>query len=385
MGADVEGRLLAGRYSKVPEGADARGRALWAFARFHLVPDARAARAAEEAHRAGDVLGTFVLFLCHLHGAAVAHDRELIEQLGYQVRTRLEEKSDPTPLDLYLLSHCPVGGPDGTLRCTMDEWHDRMSREPVRLRRLLEESAGDGCAQACQDLANAHGSAGRVAEAARWHARAAELGLAEGMAALGALLGRGVGVTKDVRRGLELTRTAAEADDVFALIDLATASLSGKLPRDEAAAREWIERAAATGHWAGYLEKGRALCRGWYGFPEEPAAGKRVLQEGARTGHREFLWEMARGYWREGRARGTCDLALRFTLAAFRQGKREAADLLAGLYTAGYLDVAADNDAAYFWAIQSEEGDISLRGAKPGWAELLDRLARIDPFALEVG
>lgn len=77
--------------------------------------------------------------------------------------------------------------------------------------------------------------------AAEWFARAADRGHAAAQTAIGIALRSGVGVRKDDQEARRMFRAAAGADDVDAMIQLATLS-----EPDEA--RHWLQRASELGH-----------------------------------------------------------------------------------------------------------------------------------------
>lgn len=107
--------------------------------------------------------------------------------------------------------------------------------------------------------------AGRYSD--KWHERAANLGSSTGQRYAGYFLVTGIGTAPDVQRGLKLTREAADGGDAFAMINMAVFHTQGAgVTQDAAQAKPWIERAAATGHWMGQLEKGAGKMLGVYGF-----------------------------------------------------------------------------------------------------------------------
>src|SRR5262249_13169847 len=148
--------LVAGRYAEVPAAreGDAHGQAAWAFARYHLAPNKAVATAARQAHESGDDLGTFVLMLCQRTGAGLRRDRAGVTRLNFRLRTKLEKKEAPSPLELYMLSQCHGGDEDGRTR---NKEAEKVFVEMERARKLarerLQKAAERGVAQACQDLA----------------------------------------------------------------------------------------------------------------------------------------------------------------------------------------------------------------------------------------
>jgi TPR repeat protein len=376
--------LHFGRYAQIPEYTDPPGQAAWAFARYHLAPNRKVGEAALEAHQAGVPLGTFVLLLCHRSGAGVLHDEATADRLNYELRTRLEQLDKPSSLELFMHSNCLAGDERGIVEHTLAEGLSWKKSELER--RIQRQQAADaGFAQACAEVAGDYQKQGKTEEAFRWFRTAAALGLAEGMRGAGFLLtGRPV-TDEHTRNGVDFTRQGAEAGDAFAMINLAVFHARGLVvPRSTEQAQGWLDRAAATGHWAGLIEKGTALLRGSYEYPVSEAEGKRLLQEAVQTGHSDLLWRLARFYGEGFGLRKNLELSIRFAEAAFRQGNREAAKGLAGLYHRGYESIAPNEELARFWTIQSRVDTAFAMGPKLEDSPLLQRLWAIDPFALQV-
>jgi TPR repeat protein len=382
--SSVDELLLDGRYSRIPPATDPHGEAVWAFARYHLVADRQTAATAERAHQAGEALGAFVLLLCHWHGAGVLHDEDLANRLNYQLRTRLEQIEKPTILDFYMRSKCHPGDERGLTEASLKDMQEMWQNDPRQRWAWLNAAAQRSFAQACIDVGNAHRNAGKMEEACRWYWQAASLGSAEGKTAYGFLLGQGQGVARDQAREVELNRSAAEEQWVFAMINLGVFYDRGLgVAQDQSAAREWIDRAAATGHWAGFFEKGSALLRGAYGYPVDREGGLRLLQEGVKTGHADFLFKVAELYANGFGLSPSGSRAVRFAEAAFRQGNRRAAAGLANLYRKGFDDVSANEELWRFWTIQSNVEHAFSMGPKLEDSPL-QRIGAIDPFAVPV-
>src|SRR5262249_19006002 len=152
--------LSSGRYAEVPrpnENDDAHAHAAWAFAQFYLRPSTSVAQNAKRAHEQGDDLGTFVLMQCHRSGVGLVRDRAEAVRLNFELRMKLEQKENPTPLEMYMLSQCEPGDARGEIRDTAAE---KVFAEVNRRQRLggerLRKAAELGVAQACQDLALAY-------------------------------------------------------------------------------------------------------------------------------------------------------------------------------------------------------------------------------------
>jgi TPR repeat protein len=318
-------------------------------------------------------------------GAGVLHDEATADRLNYELRTHLERRDDPSALELYMHSHCLAGDERGVVEHTLAEGLAWKKSELERRRRQRQQAADAGFAQACAEVAGDYQRAGDTQQAFRWFVSAAALGLAEGMRGAGFLITNRTVTDEHTPQGVDFARRAAEAGDAFAMINMAVFHERGLVVEQSLEqARRWLGRAAATGHWAGLLEEGVALLRGAYGYPVDEAEGKRLLQEAVRTGHADLLWRLARFYGEGFGVRQDLRLSVRFAEAAFRQGNREAAAGLAGLYSRGYGAVARDEELSAFWTIQSRVDTAFCVGPKPEDSALLRRLRAIDPFALRV-
>lgn len=381
----VDELLYLGRYSQIPRGREPRGQAAWAFARYHLAPNREVGEAARQAHLAGEPLGTFVLLLCHRSGAGVLHDEPTADRLNYELRTHLERRDQPTALELYMHGHCLDGDERGIVEHALDEGLSWKERELERRWQQRRRAAEVGVAQACAELASDYQRAGNTEEAFRWFRTAATLGLAEGMRGAGFLITNRPFTDEHTPAGVEFARQAAAAGDAFAMINLTVFHERGLVvERSSERARHWLDRAAAVGHWAGLLEKGLAVLRGSYAYPVNEVEGKQLLQEAVLTGHAETLWRLA-CFYREGiGVEPNPELSIRFAEASFRQGNREAAVGLAGLYERGCEGVAKDEELSRFWAIQSRVDTAFSLGPELEDSDLLQRIHAIDPFALRV-
>jgi TPR repeat protein len=382
----IDQLLMSGRYSEIPTPADKdpHAQAVWAFAQYHLAPSRAVAQAAQAAHREGDDLGTFVLMLCQRTGTGLLRDQAEANKLNFDLRTKLEKKPQLTPVELYLLSRCQPGDQAGRVR---DPDAEKLFAELNRQRKLawerVSKAADLGFAQACQDVALAQQDR---AEAHRWHRKAAELGLAEGLRYAGLQLILGAGVQKDAAKGQELSVQAANKGDVYAMVNLAVyyhQGQGGKQDNDEAA--RWLDKAAQSGHWYGCIERGMSFLTGDYGVKKNREQGVRVLQKALETGNGEALMYIATAYAQGAGLKQDGKQAVRFAEAAYRQGNAEAAAVLAKVYAEGIGPIKGDEDAAAFWAREASRYGFGVQflGEKEK-ADFQKRLDSIDPFALKV-
>ena len=81
--------LINGRYLEIHDKSDAKRDGEWAWARFFLKHDAEAFKAAKQAHKDGDILGTFILLKCYRNGVGVKKDDVVKEQLNQLLKQKL--------------------------------------------------------------------------------------------------------------------------------------------------------------------------------------------------------------------------------------------------------------------------------------------------------
>jgi TPR repeat protein len=379
--------LLLGNYAEIPRSEDPAGLAAWAFARYHLSPNREVAEAAQRAHEAGEMLGTFVCLLCQRDGVGVLHDEATMDRLNYQLRTQLEAIEKPSTWQLYLLSKCLPGDERGVVETSLAEATTWQGQAAQRRWELLRQAAEMGMAQAWADAGRTFQNQGNVQQAFLFYQQAGRLGLAEGKRGAGFLMGKGQGTARDPEGEARLNHEAARAGDAFAMLNLGVFYFRGGMgvEKDETEARKWIDRAAETGHWAGFDEKGRALLKGEYGYPIDAAEGKRLLQQGVQTtGQAAYLLRIANFYATGFCLRQDMQLAIRFAEAAFRQGNREAARGLAGIYHQGASGVPRDEHRAQFWTVQSQAHSAFSMGPAFANSPVWEHLRTIDPFAVVV-
>ncbi len=383
---NVDQLLHGGRYSQIPfpKEDDAHAHAAWAFAQYYLAPGKTVAKSAQLAHEKGDSLGSFVLMMCHRTGSGLRRNRGEVHRLNFDLRTKLEKLPKPSSLELYMLSQCGPGDETGKLR---NPDAGRLFADLNRHRELsaerLQKSADLGFAQACQEVALSQDD---PAAAHKWHRKAAELGLAEGLRYAGIQMMLGAGVEADATKGLELSRRAAERGDAYAMINLVVFYDQGKgVKKDPDQAQRWLDAAAQSGHWYGSIEKGFALLAGNYGSKMDHQQGLQVLQNAVESGHGDALMFIAKAYAKGFGLKKDGKMAVRFAEAAYRQGNAEAASVLAFLYSEGLGEVKADKELAGFWGREASKPgfglDLMQEKAKE---EFLKRMDAIDPFALTV-
>jgi TPR repeat protein len=375
-----------GRYSQIPtpKDNDSHGHAVWAFARYHLAPTKAVVGSAQAAHKQGEDLGTFVLMLCHRTGSGVVRDRALAQRLNFELRTKLERKKDPSPLDLYMLSQCHSA--DATGRTTNKD-AEKLFEELNRQRKLawqrLKKAAELEFAQACQDVALAQED---PAEAHKWHRKAAELGLAEGMRYTGLQLVVGAGVEKDAAKGLALSEKAANQGDVYAMINLVVFYDQGLgVKKDPQKAQQWLDAASKSGHWYGFIEQGMALLGGHYSTKVDRKQGMEILQKAVETGNADALTFVASAYAKGFGLKRDGKQAVRFAEAGYRQGNAKAAAVLASIYGDGLGEVKADEELASFWGREARKPGFGV-DLLPEQArtDFFQRLDAIDPLKLKV-
>jgi len=165
--------------------------------------------------------------------------------------------------------------------------------------RWLTAAADLGFAQAANQLGEDAQAAGDLELAYACFSRAARMGLAAGMKNQAFLQMQGKGTEQDVAAGAAASLLAAKAGDSFAMINLAMHCLQGPDgTSDEKAAREWIDRAVATGHWAGALEKALAMLVGNYGFERSEREAHQLLEKAAASRRGDVLYLIAGFYAR---------------------------------------------------------------------------------------
>jgi TPR repeat protein len=261
-----------------------------------------------------------------------------------------------------------------------------------RRRRHLEAAAEAGFAQACDTLGGDYQHPMAVfhqkpdlEKAYAWYERAGRSGLGVALRNQSFFLANGLSADKDEKRALEIALRGAEAGDAMAMINAAMFFRDGTgTQKDVGLARHWIDRAAATGHWAGFLEKGFALQVGAYGYETNRTAGVAEWQKALGTRNCEVL-EMLSAFYANG-AVGEPDrkTAVKLAEAAFIQGSGRAAMRLATIYEDGGAGVAPDKELADFWNVQSMPSIADTLAAENKNSPVAKRLATHDPWSVEL-
>ncbi len=113
----------------------------------------------------------------------------------------------------------------------------------------------------------------------------AEMGNAEAQGNLGWMYFHGEGVPKDEAKAAEWLQKAAVQGDAVAQVNLGRAYASGKgVPKDAAKAVEWWQKAAVQGHAEAQVHLGRAYSSG-EGVPQDEAKAVEWWQKAAVQGH----------------------------------------------------------------------------------------------------
>ena len=302
-------------------------------------------------------------------------------RLSFDVHRKLSEKSNPTPVDLFLLGQTFVADASGYANPReIDIVSERQKRQD-----WLTKSAERGFAQACNELGRQSQKKQDLANALVWYKRSAEIGLAEGMKNVGALLMAGQGAERDATAAAEVTLEAAKRGDVFAMVNLAVWYDRGwGVESNREAARDWIMKAAQTGHWMGPMECGLALLTGNYGFQVDRPRGMRQLQRAVETGCKYPLSTIAGWY-----AAGSCigqdgKRAVELAEAAFVQGSTEAAKCLATIYRSGASGIAPNERLSKYWSIQSNPSMAFAYHVDANYPDMTQKIAMVDPLAIRL-
>ncbi len=197
-----------------------------------------------------------------------------------------EERNDPlAQFTLALFHQMGWGRPvDLAEAC---RWHEKAAVQGV-------PTAQDFHAQ-CLD-----GGTGRPADpaaAAEWYQKAADSGHLLSLCALADLHIRGRGVPKDPARGLALCRQAAESGLVAAQVRMGRFHLDGdEAVRDLAAAFQWFVIAAQSGSPEAQYRLG-VMTRDGIGGPRDLAAARTWFESAAAQGYPPAYFPTARLYF----------------------------------------------------------------------------------------
>jgi TPR repeat protein len=382
--ASAEELLLHGQYREIPVGDGMHGKALWAFAQFHLAPSGKVYDAAWDTHQKDELLGTFVVWQCQKDGIGARRDEKLMWRLHFQLREKLEKKKDPSPLELYILAHLDPVDAEGVMKLPEGTKYDEFQKKNTeRKHGQLEQSANASCAQACEQLAKNYQEARDFPNAVTWFDKAAQLGHGGGMRSKGFLLMIGQGAEKDAKAAFELATQAADAGDAFGMINLAVYYDRGwGTTEDKKKAQSCLDKAAESGHWAGRIERGMARFKGAYGFAVDAKAGEEDWRQAVALRHRDVLEILARLYAEgEGVAKDG-KRAVHFGEAAFVQGSPHAAGLLAQIYEKGLSGVAKDDKLREYWSIQSNPSFAFTfaQDMEKRHPDVTERLKKLDPW-----
>jgi TPR repeat protein len=374
--------LLRGNYERIAKGENPHDRAIWAYARLQMAPTKEAYDIAWEAHQKGEPMGTFVILLCHREGRAVRRDEKAMHELNHALRNSLVEKKEPTPVELYILSNTNPADANGIIDSTkIDTKADDKQR-----REWLQQSADKGFAQAQFDLGKELQLDDHLEKAHAMFDKAAESGLAAAWRTKGFCLIEGIGVPKDAAKGFATTVEAANRGDAFAMVSLSFYCDKGLgTKRDLKEAHDWIEKAAKTGHWLGYLERAQSRIQGINGYEANKEEARKDIEQALETRNRDALEALALWYTnavgvdRDGRK------AVRYGEAAFVQGSTRAARILAHVYKQGVGGIEINEDRATFWSVQSSPNAAFTlaAGLERRYADVLERLKKLDPWSVK--
>jgi TPR repeat protein len=382
--ASAEDLLLHGRYREIQAGQDVHGKALWAFAQFHLAPSGKVYNAAWEAHQKDELLGTFVAWQCQRDGVGARRDEKLMWRIHFQLREKLEKKKDPSPLELYILAQLDPVDAEGVMKLPEGTQYDEFEKKnTARKHHQLEQSANAGFAQACEQLAINYQRAHDFPDALTWFDKAIQLGHGGAMRSKGFMLMIGQGTDKDPKKAFELATRAADAGDAFGMINLAVYYDKGwGTAVDQKKAQSWLDKAAESGHWAGRIERGRARCKGAYGFAVDTKLGEEDWRQAVALRHRDVLDFLTHFYAEGDGVPKNGQRAVHFAEAAFVQGSPHAAELLAQIYDQGLAGVAKDEKLREYWSIQSNPSFAFTfaKDLEKRHPEVNERLKKLDPW-----
>lgn len=137
---------------------------------------------------------------------------------------------------------------------------------------LLEKSAAQGYAPAQTTLAYILDAAEQDADAFHWYQQAADSNDAAGLFGLGGMYTKGEGTVKDLIKGGQLIKQAAQLDYVQAMRVYARALENGRLgfEPDQRSAAEWYLKAASLGDQNSMQRLKKAYTLGQLGLPVDP-------------------------------------------------------------------------------------------------------------------
>ncbi len=224
--------------------------------------------------------------------------------------------------------------------------------------RLAQQEVGNNSPQAHTLLgvlhANGLGVAKDPAQAAKWYAKAAELGDVEGIFAYGVALAAGNGVKKDPAQAAAYFERAARQGHAYAHYNLALAFLSGAgKPENPARAAAHLNYAAENGIARAQYDLA-ALYRTGTGVSADAYLASLWLSRAANGGLTEAEYEYAVALLKgEGLNRDKPNI-VKYLTAAANKGVTGAQNRLAHLYFEGAL-VARDPVAGATWRLIAKQ------------------------------
>jgi TPR repeat protein len=379
---DPDRLLLRGAFTQIPRGADAHGKALWAFARYQLAPDKDMYDAAWDAHKKGDPLGTYLVMLCHKEGRAVRRDEKVMFELNFALRSGLSKKKDPSPVELFVLSQTTPADEKGVIKLS-EHIAQFQKREAESRLDWLTRSAEGGFAHARFELGMQYQRQRKFKEAYEQFEKAAQMGSGAGWRSKAFFLVEGLGVEKDAERGYAAALEGARAGDVFSMVNAAVYLDRGwGVEADKTKARMWIDRAAETGHWVGFLERAQGRLQGLHGFEKDEGAAARDIESALKTRNRDVLELLTQWYAAGLGVKPDGAKAIRYGEAAFVQGSTDSAEIIAAIYKQGLAGVEKNEDLATYWGVQSNSNFAFALGSglEEKHPELTRRLKNLDPW-----
>lgn len=169
-----------------------------------------------------------------------------------------------------------------------DERGTEVEREKAFTLYLQASELGHAPAMTCLGLMyqKGEGTPRDETQAFIWLSKAAEAGEPDGMASLGAAYGEGMGTAKNGVLSVEWSRKAAAAGNAQGMYNLATSYYDGSgVEKNRKTAYEWFKKAAENGNAKAMHYAGLILYNGVEGLPRDEAAGKRWVSRAADAGY----------------------------------------------------------------------------------------------------
>ena len=146
--------------------------------------------------------------------------------------------------------------------------------------------AAPSARRALYQLGRAYAARQQMKEAAAAYRKAADKGSSAAMVELGTLLTNGSGVAKDEAQARQWLERAAAAGNPRAAVDLA--NTAGGMPSDPGEARALLEKAAAANSAEAQFQLGVMYAEGT-GGPQDDAAARAMFEKAAAQGHAQAL------------------------------------------------------------------------------------------------